>query len=265
MNSFVAIQTALWTDRTGFVLNQISKKLIPVFARINLKFAGIIFLFLVFSLFEFLFPQAELASSTPNETFSFQPKVEKQTASVFSEVISEKTQTLAFKSSTVLDETLREGETKIIQPGIPGKKILQTKTILHNGQEYSVETKVISEIKPVDQILAAHPSVFVNEIQTPTGVFKYREKLRVWATSYDPFCNGCSSKTSIGLKAGYGVIAVDPKVIPLRSKVYVPGYGLAIAGDTGGSIKGLKIDLGFDNVKNGNWSSRYTDIYILSE
>ena len=40
----------------------------------------------------------------------------------------------------------------------------------------------------------------------------------------------------LGVKAGYGVIAVDP-VIPLRSKVYVPGYGIAIAGDTGGSIK----------------------------
>ena len=92
---------------------------------------------------------------------------------------------------------------------------------------------------------------------------KYTKKLSVFATSYDPNCYGCSGTTAIGLKAGYGVIAVDPKVIPLGSKVYVPGYGVAIAGDTGGAIKGNVIDLGFDSIKTGWWSSRQTDLYIL--
>src|SRR3990167_3865473 len=58
------------------------------------------------------------------------------------------------------------------------------------------------------------------------------------------------------------LVAVDPKVIPLRTRLYIPGYGFAIAGDTGGSIKGDKIDLGFDDVKTGWWSSRFTDIYL---
>ena len=100
-------------------------------------------------------------------------------------------------------------------------------------------------------------------INLPSGDLTYTKKLRVFATSYDPFCPGCSAYTATGLKAGYGVIAVDPNVIPLGSKVYVPGYGEAIAGDTGGAIKGAVIDLGFDNVANGWWSSRFTDIYIL--
>ena len=42
---------------------------------------------------------------------------------------------------------------------------------------------------------------------------------------------------------GYGVVAVDPRVIPLKSLVYVEGYGFAIAADTGGAIKGKRIDL----------------------
>ena len=50
------------------------------------------------------------------------------------------------------------------------------------------------------------------------------------------------------MKQGYGVVAVDPKVIPLYSKLYIPGYGIAIAGDVGGYIKGNKIDLGYDSL-----------------
>jgi 3D (Asp-Asp-Asp) domain-containing protein len=101
-------------------------------------------------------------------------------------------------------------------------------------------------------------------LKTPDGTLKYSKKLNVFATSYDPNCPGCSGTTALGLKAGYGVIAVDPNIIPLGSKVYVPGYGVAVAGDTGGAIKGNVVDLGFDNIQSGWWSSRHTDLYILT-
>ncbi|TAA69714.1 DUF348 domain-containing protein [Planococcus salinarum] len=69
----------------------------------------------------------------------------------------------------------------------------------------------------------------------------------VSATAYTAFCTGCSgiTATGINLKANphLKVIAVDPSVIPLGSKVWVEGYGYAIAGDTGGAIKGNKIDI----------------------
>jgi len=87
--------------------------------------------------------------------------------------------------------------------------------------------------------------------------------LQVFATSYDKYCKGCNDITATGMKAGYGVVAVDPKVIPLGSKLYIPGYGLAVAGDTGGKVKGNKIDLGFENVKTGWWSARFVEIYVL--
>lgn len=69
----------------------------------------------------------------------------------------------------------------------------------------------------------------------------------VTATAYTAYCSGCSGTTATGIdlraNPGLKVIAVDPKVIPLGSKVHVEGYGYAIAGDTGGAIKGNKIDL----------------------
>ena len=77
---------------------------------------------------------------------------------------------------------------------------------------------------------------------TPTGIEIYMS-----ATAYTAFCNGCSgiTRTGIDLRANPNlkVIAVDPSVIPLGSKVYVEGYGYAVAGDTGGAIKGHKIDI----------------------
>ena len=69
----------------------------------------------------------------------------------------------------------------------------------------------------------------------------------VSATAYTASCAGCSGITATGINLhanpGLKVIAVDPNVIPLGSKVWVEGYGNAIAGDTGGAIKGNKIDL----------------------
>lgn len=71
--------------------------------------------------------------------------------------------------------------------------------------------------------------------------------MQMEATAYTAYCNGCSgvTRTGIDLRANPNqkVVAVDPAVIPLGSRVYVEGYGEAIAGDTGGAIKGHKIDL----------------------
>lgn len=263
MNSFVAGLSALRTGKTAALIQTSEGFFSQVFARLTYKSSGIVFLLVIFFFFETFFPKSNLASVSPTDTFGLSIALDKQTKTVFSETLSLKTQVLKFKTTSVADPNLAEDESKIIQAGITGKKVIQTKTTLHNGKRYSVETSVVSETKPTDEIIAVNPMVLEKLVNTPDGTVKYKQKLRVWATSYDPFCRGCNSVTSIGLKAGYGVVAVDPKIIPLRSKIYVPGYGVAIAGDTGGSIKGATVDLGFDNVKNGNWSARYTDLYIL--
>lgn len=67
------------------------------------------------------------------------------------------------------------------------------------------------------------------------------------ASAYTAYCTGCSGTTATGINLranpNMKLIAVDPRVIPLGSKVWVEGYGYAIAGDTGGAIKGNRIDL----------------------
>ncbi|WP_270179740.1 peptidoglycan-binding protein [Alkalihalobacillus sp. CinArs1] len=73
------------------------------------------------------------------------------------------------------------------------------------------------------------------------------QEFKVEATAYTAYCEGCSGVTATGIdlraNPNQKVIAVDPDVIPLGSKVHVEGYGTAIAGDTGGAIQGNRIDL----------------------
>lgn len=78
------------------------------------------------------------------------------------------------------------------------------------------------------------------------GDYVRHRVLDMVATGYPAMVCG-TGRTRTGRRATYGVVAVDPRVIPLGSLVYVEGYGLALACDTGGAIKGRRIDLCFDS------------------
>jgi 3D (Asp-Asp-Asp) domain-containing protein len=84
------------------------------------------------------------------------------------------------------------------------------------------------------------------------------------ATAYTASCYGCSGFTASGIHAGFGVIAVDPNIIPLGTKLFIPGYGRAVAGDTGGSIVGHRVDLGMNTVAAAlRFGRRPITVYIL--
>lgn len=82
---------------------------------------------------------------------------------------------------------------------------------------------------------------------SPTHSTDGAKEMVVTATAYTAYCTGCSGTTAYGIdlrtNPNQKVIAVDPRIIPLGTKVWVEGYGEAIAGDTGGAIKGNKIDV----------------------
>lgn len=94
--------------------------------------------------------------------------------------------------------------------------------------------------------------------------------LTVTATAYTADCEGGTgvTYTGIDLKANPNqkVIAVDPSVIPLGTKVYVEGYGHAIAADIGGAIKGNKIDVFIPSqAKAEDWGIKTVEVKILED
>jgi 3D (Asp-Asp-Asp) domain-containing protein len=82
--------------------------------------------------------------------------------------------------------------------------------------------------------------------------------ITVTATGY-----AVAGRTSAGLRAGWGVAAVDPSLIPLGSHLTVPGYGEAVAADTGGAVAGATIDLWFPTVAQANaWGRRIVAVVV---
>lgn len=209
-------------------------------------------------------PAAILGTSTPSPTETLPVDQSVITQSSFSEKLYEETQALTKKVVYQDDPETEAGEEKVIDEGEDGKRTKIIKiTTTNDGEEYNRETISVETIPPKDKKISRGTKIVWKTLPTSDGEIKYWKKMRVYATHYDSHCLGCDEWTAIGMRAGKGVIAVDPKVIPLRSKVYIPGYGLAVAGDTGGAIKGNIIDLGFDDARTAGWYAHFIDIYLL--
>ncbi|MCT8975720.1 ubiquitin-like domain-containing protein [Clostridium sp. CX1] len=174
------------------------------------------------------------------------------------------------------DDEMEQGKNKVIQEGQLGEKETVTKVIYENGKE--VSRKVITEIikkQPVQKVVA----MGTLSTYTPSrgGKVTYTKSMRMRATAYtaDYESTGKSpGNAGFGITAtgtvakrnssSYSSIAVDPRVIPLGTKLYVDGYGYAVAEDTGGAIKGNKIDLFFNSSSEAdNWGVRWVNVYVV--
>jgi 3D (Asp-Asp-Asp) domain-containing protein len=118
-----------------------------------------------------------------------------------------------------------------------------------------------SDIIKVNQVLTT-------VAPTTTSAPKVVKTLTVSTTAYTMNCLRCSGITATGINLKKNptikLISVDPRVIKLGSKVYIPGYGTAIAGDTGGAIKGNKIDIFMPSLKAAlQWGRKTIQIQIL--
>lgn len=92
----------------------------------------------------------------------------------------------------------------------------------------------------------------------------YSAVMSMEASAYLPGDGNGYGITATGIPATYGVAAVDPSVIPLGSRLYIPGYGEAIAADTGGAIYGYRIDLCMESYSEAmQFGRRNVTVYVL--
>ncbi|MFF2442649.1 LysM peptidoglycan-binding and 3D domain-containing protein [Priestia megaterium] len=144
---------------------------------------------------------------------------------------------------------------------------LSSNTIYIN-QVLQVGGQAAAQAKPSTPATTA-PSTPSTSTPAPAQERKSVSKeITVEATAYTAYCAGCSGITATGIdlrsNPNRKVIAVDPRVIPLGSRVYVEGYGEAIAGDTGGAIKGTRVDLFMASQSSAlNWGRKTVKLQIL--
>ena len=164
--------------------------------------------------------------------------------------------TIAVETIHRLDFTMSPGTSKVVSNGSSG---VSEETIRFMQRDSgAVQRSVVAS----HVVRKAHPRIVsegVDEYEafarlagrgvTQTQIIA-ATALSMVATAYTAGCYGCSGITATGRPAGHGVVAVDPGVIPLGTRLYIPGYGFAVAGDTGGAIHGYRIDLGFNSERD---------------
>ncbi|MGD6960441.1 ubiquitin-like domain-containing protein [Rossellomorea aquimaris] len=178
------------------------------------------------------------------------------------------------------DSDLSKGNEKVVQEGKNGLVEKKFEVVKENGKEVSrklVSEKVVKESQ--DKIINVGTKVLVAQVSrgssssnssaTASAVPSGGREFYVSSTAYTASCNGCSGYTATGINLksnpNVKVIAVDPSVIPLGTKVYVEGYGYAVAADTGGAIKGNKIDVFFPSKSDAyRWGRKTIKVKILN-
>ncbi|MFQ5886173.1 MAG: ubiquitin-like domain-containing protein, partial [Anaerolineae bacterium] len=165
------------------------------------------------------------------------------------------------------DSELEIDHRRLAQPGEEGLRRRLIRIRYENDQEKErVMTDEWVAKEPTTEVIAYGTKIVVRELETPEGTIRYWRKIRMLATSYTAATSGKSRDdprygiTYLGWKATKGVIAVDPTVINLGTKMYVPGYGFGTAADTGGAIKGRHIDLAYDEGNLVLWF-KWVDVY----
>jgi len=215
--------------------------------------------------------EADIVSPDKNAAVSDDMTITVTNREIKNETITE---AIPFSSVTKKTSSLVKGDKKVTQKGQSGARELTYKITYQSGNEASRElvSNVVAKeaVDEVTEIGTASKSSSYETSANGSKPFNYSRVLSCHATAYDP---SCGSTTSSGRHAQKGIVAVDPRVIPLGTRLYIESadggkswvYGYCIAGDTGGAIKNNKVDLFFNSRSEAiSFGTSDATIYVLN-
>ena len=164
------------------------------------------------------------------------------------------------RSEMRYDYTIPLGQKVVLQVGANGA----------SRQSYDVRTVNDDEVSRAligEETIAPRNEVVLVGLNTetplaPPGEGQCRSTMAVWSTYYTAVSAG-GTVTRTGTGVFRGIVATDPNVIPLGSRMYVPGYGYGVAADTGGGVIGAHIDLAYGANDVYDWGARNVEICLL--
>jgi uncharacterized protein YabE (DUF348 family) len=157
-----------------------------------------------------------------------------------------------------------------LQAGVNGSKERRVRVRYEDGVEVSrVDEGEFLTQSPTPYIIGYGTNIVIRTLDTPDGPVEYWRSYTMYATSYAakflsrPPDSPNYGRTASGKILTKGLVAIDRNLMPFGTRLYVPGYGLAEAADTGGGVKGRFIDLGFDDWNYESWHWEVT-VYFLT-
>ena len=191
------------------------------------------------------------------------------------------TETVPFETEYVQTNKMIKGNEEIVTEGVNGELKHTAKVTYFNGEEVTREIIATEEVlAPVNQVIkqgtleAEEGKLTIKDgvIVTADGeVYTYTRTMQAKATAYTHTDAGCDKITATGTTVHWGTVAVDPRIIPYGTKMFIVSndgkyvYGLSAAEDCGGSIKGNRIDLYMPTTSECfQFGIRNCTIYFLS-
>lgn len=175
------------------------------------------------------------------------------------------------KKKTVFkpDENLSGSGSRVVQ-GHDGVVQREYRVVIEDGVEK--EKKLVKEWQEpeVENTVIYYAASTIRATGLAPENFNSGRTENMYATWYNASSSGKAATdpaygfTRSGTPVTRGTVAVDPSVIPLGTRLYIPGYGFAVASDTGGGIIGKMIDLGFPDGVTPDWHTGWVDVYVLA-
>lgn len=166
---------------------------------------------------------------------------------------------IPYRQERVNDGTLEKGLTRTVKRGTVGLAQETIKITYRDGKEYRREVLKAEVLrKPGNQIVAAGT---ITEVSRGSLRLNFNHAVMMASTAY----TYTGRNTATGKKPQVGLVAVDPRVVPLGSRLYIEGYGFARASDRGSSIKGNRLDVFLESLAQcRKWGRRTVKVYVLN-